>query len=79
MITVGPNATVREIAYILLTNRISAVPVVDEQGAVIEIVSEGTSFTVEAVQSTMIVVAQSPSDKSALAHDFLKSHAVRAA
>ena len=32
VITVGPEASVRDVAKILLTNRISAVPVVDEQG-----------------------------------------------
>ena len=32
VITVGPKASVREVADILLTNRISAVPVVDQRG-----------------------------------------------
>ena len=41
VITAGPNTTVQEIANILLSNRISAVPVVDAQGALIGIVSEG--------------------------------------
>ena len=41
VITVGPNTSVKDIADILLTNRISAVPVVDERGAIVGIVSEG--------------------------------------
>jgi CBS domain-containing protein len=32
VITVGPEASVRDVAKVLLSNRISAVPVVDEQG-----------------------------------------------
>jgi len=81
VITVGPNTTVGEIANILLTNRISAVPVVDEQGVLIGIVSEGDLIhRVEAGTERhdpwwLNLLA----DKSALAHDFLKSHAVKAA
>lgn len=41
VITVPPDATVREIAERLLDNRISAVPVVDTQGNLLGIVSEG--------------------------------------
>ncbi|HEY6994761.1 MAG TPA: CBS domain-containing protein [Xanthobacteraceae bacterium] len=41
MITVGPEASVRQVADILFKNRISALPVVDERGALIGIVSEG--------------------------------------
>jgi CBS domain-containing protein len=40
-ITVGPDASVAETADILLENRISAVPVVNEKGALVGIVSEG--------------------------------------
>ena len=40
-ITVNPSASVREVAKIFLERRISAVPVVDEQGKLIGIVSEG--------------------------------------
>lgn len=40
-ITVGPDASVAETANILLENRISAVPVVNEKGALVGIVSEG--------------------------------------
>jgi CBS-domain-containing membrane protein len=41
VISVGPNARVEEVARILLANRISAVPVIDEQDKLLGIVSEG--------------------------------------
>jgi CBS domain-containing protein len=41
VITVGATATVAEIARLLLEHRISAVPVLDEAGRVVGIVSEG--------------------------------------
>lgn len=41
VITVKPDANVQDVAQILLTNRISAVPVVDANGAMVGIVSEG--------------------------------------
>lgn len=41
VITVGPEASVRQVADILFKNRISALPVVDEHGELIGIVSEG--------------------------------------
>ena len=41
VITVKPSASVREVAGILVKHRISAVPVVNEQGKLVGIVSEG--------------------------------------
>jgi CBS domain-containing protein len=41
VITVGPKASIQEVADILLANRISAVPVVGERGEVIGMISEG--------------------------------------
>ena len=41
VITVGPKVSVREVAKLLLSNRISALPVVDELGQLIGIISEG--------------------------------------
>ena len=41
VITVGPEASVRDAAKILLANRISALPIVDEQGHLVGIISEG--------------------------------------
>jgi CBS domain-containing protein len=41
VVTVKPSASVKEVAMLLLERRISAVPVVDDQGKVVGIVSEG--------------------------------------
>ncbi|MBI3435584.1 MAG: CBS domain-containing protein [Proteobacteria bacterium] len=41
VITISPDASVPQVAELLLTNRISAVPVVDAKGAMVGIVSEG--------------------------------------
>jgi len=41
VVTVSPDASVREVARILLINRISAVPVVDKQGCILGMLSEG--------------------------------------
>jgi CBS domain-containing protein len=41
VITVTPDASVQDVAQLLLTNRISGLPVVDPQGKLVGIVSEG--------------------------------------
>ena len=41
VITVGPDASIQDVANILLTNRISAVPVVGQNGELVGIISEG--------------------------------------
>lgn len=41
VITVSPNTPILDVAHLLLDRRISAVPVVDEQGVLLGIVSEG--------------------------------------
>jgi CBS domain-containing protein len=41
VITVKPNAPLQEVARILLTNRISGAPVVDDSGKLVGIISEG--------------------------------------
>src|SRR5215470_6845258 len=41
VITTTPSASVREVAQILLNNRISGVPVVDDAGKLVGLVSEG--------------------------------------
>ena len=81
VITVGPNTTVQEIANILLTNRISAVPVVDDLGKLIGIVSEGdlihrVEAGTERHNSWWLNLL---TDRGTLARDFVKSHALRAA
>jgi CBS domain-containing protein len=41
VVTAKPSASVKEVAKLLLQRRISAVPVLDDQGKVVGIVSEG--------------------------------------
>ncbi len=41
VVTIGPEATVRDAAWMMLTNRISAVPVLDGQNRLVGILSEG--------------------------------------
>ena len=41
VVTIGPEAIVRDAAWAMLTNRISAVPVLDGQGRMVGILSEG--------------------------------------
>lgn len=81
VITVHPDASVKEIAEILLANRISALPVVDKGGSLVGIVSEADLI------HRAEVGTERPSSwwleflagKEALAQDFIKSHARRAA
>jgi CBS-domain-containing membrane protein len=81
VITVTPETSVREIASILLSNRISAVPVVDDRGALVGIVSEGDLIhRVEAgTERKYSWWLKLFNDKGAMARDYLKSHATRAA
>ena len=46
VITVGPDASVQDVAELLLRNRISAVPQVGDNGEVLGIVSEGDLMNV---------------------------------
>jgi CBS domain-containing protein len=80
VITVGPTATVQEIADILLTNRISAVPVVDDRGALMGIVSEGDLIhRIEAgTERHYSWWLKLISGKETLARDFVKSHGAKA-
>jgi len=41
VVTIGPDATVRELADLLASSKISGVPVVDAGGAVVGVVTEG--------------------------------------
>ena len=79
VITVGVDATVRDVAKTLLENRISAVPVIDSKGKLVGIVTEsdlmhraeaGTerrhSWWLEALQGDF-----------ALATDYVKSHSAK--
>jgi CBS-domain-containing membrane protein len=80
VITVGPDTTVQEIANILLSNRISAVPVLDDTGALVGIVSEGDLMRrVEAgTERHYSWWLKLVSGNEVVARDFVKSHATRA-
>lgn len=76
VITVGPDVCVQDVAEILLRNRISAVPVVAADGALLGIVSEGDLMRrieagTEARHSWWLDLLTS---KEVLAFEFVKSH-----
>ena len=80
VITVGPNATVLDLADLLLSNRISAVPVVDDGGRLLGIVSEGdlvrrAEAGTERRRSWWLE-ALTPNE--ALAAEFVKAHGLKA-
>ena len=77
VITVSPEASVKEVAEILLAKRISAVPVVDRDGRLLGIVSEGDLIHrietgTERHRSWWLEIF---AGKETLARDFVKSHA----
>jgi CBS domain-containing protein len=81
VITVGPDATVQDVAEILLANRISAVPVVGPDGELVGIVSEA-----DLIRRAETGTERRPSRLRALmngserlATEFLKAHAHRVA
>jgi CBS-domain-containing membrane protein len=81
VITVGPDTSIEKIAETLLTNRISAVPVVDESNVPIGIVSEGdlihrVESGTERHRSWWLEILIG---KEILAREFVKSHARKAA
>jgi len=78
VISVSPAAPVREVARVLLSNQISAVPVLDELGRLIGIVSEGdlirrAELHTEHRRSWWLSLF-SNKDKEALAVEFMKAH-----
>jgi CBS domain-containing protein len=78
VVSVPANASVREVARILLSNQISAVPVLDDLDRLIGIVSEGdlmrrAELGTEHRRSWWLRIFSSK-DKEALAVEFLKSH-----
>ena len=81
VIAVRPDAAVEQIAEILLTNRISAVPVVDESGRLVGIVSEGDLIhRVEAgTERHRAWWLELLTARDILEHEFIKSHARKAA
>ena len=79
VITVGANDSVQDVAQILLTNRISAVPVVDDNGRLIGIISEGDLMRrpesgTERARSWWL---QALTDTRTLAEEFVRTHSRR--
>ena len=77
VVTIGPKATVRDVANLLLANCISAVPVVGENGKLLGIVSEGdlmrrAEMGTERHYSWWLNMLSSD---EALAAEFVRSHA----
>jgi CBS domain-containing protein len=81
VITVRPDTPVAKIAEVLLANRISAVPVVNDKDALVGIVSEGDLIhRVEAgTERHRSWWLELLTGKEILAHEFVKSHARKAA
>jgi CBS domain-containing protein len=76
VITVGPEATVQDVAGLLIKNRISALPVVDRAGVLVGIVSEGDLLHrpeahTERRHSRLFWIFSS---QEALAAEYVKSH-----
>lgn len=81
VMTVGPEASVRQAAEILFKNRISALPVVDEHGELIGIVSEGdlarrAELETDDRRSWWLEIFSRES-KEKLATEYVRSHARR--
>jgi len=79
VITVGENATVRDVAKLLIAKRISAVPVIDGAGKLVGIVTEAdllhrTEAGTERPVSWWLSLI---SGDRALAEDYVKSHALK--
>jgi CBS domain-containing protein len=77
VITVKPSATVKEVARLLLKHHISALPVVDDAGKVVGIVSEGDLIR----RADLDTDKQRPrwlaalfADEEVLAADYVKTH-----
>jgi CBS domain-containing protein len=83
VITVDPNASVQEAARILLTNHISALPVVDQNGKLIGIISEGdlvqrVELETEPCRSWWLELVAGRS-KEAMALEYVKSRSRKVA
>ncbi len=81
VITVKPTASIKEVAQLFLKCKISAVPVVDDQGKLVGIVSEGDLVHRSEIGTTkhrpwwLVLMA----GDQVLAADFIKTHATRVA
>jgi CBS domain-containing protein len=80
VITVGPDATIQEVAQLLLKHRFSAVPVVDQSGALVGIVSEGDLMRRAEVgtERRRAWWLRLLTGSETLAADYVKSHARKA-
>ena len=79
VVTVGKSAIVRDVAKLLLEKRISAVPVVDDAGKVVGIVTEGdlihrAEAGTERHDSWWLRFL---TDNATFAADYVKSHAMK--
>jgi CBS domain-containing protein len=83
VITADPNASVQEAARILHTNHISALPVVDQNGKLVGIISEGdlvrrVELETESCRSWWLELVAGRS-KEVMAHEYIKSHSRKVA
>jgi CBS-domain-containing membrane protein len=81
VITVSPGVSVREVAGLLLKHRISALPVVDEQCALVGIISEGdlvrrAELDTDQRRSWWLDILANKTNE-ALAAEYVKSHSRR--
>ena len=76
VISVGPDASVQEVADVLIRNRISAVPVVDKEGNLLGIVSEGDLIRrpESGTERRPSVWLEMFSSREVRANEFVKSH-----
>ncbi len=81
VITISPNATIQNVAELLLQNRISALPVLNQDGALVGIVSEGDLLRRSEVGTDRrrawwlrMLIGQ-----ETLAAEYVKSHAAKVA
>jgi CBS domain-containing protein len=79
VISVRPNARVEDVASILLANRISAVPVINEEGELVGIVSEGDLMrrAETGTERRRPWWLEYLAGKQVLAADYIKSHSHR--
>ncbi len=79
VVTVGPNATVRQVAQILLAQHISAVPIIDADNRILGIVTEGDLIhRVEAgTERRYSWWLRVLTGDAQMAADYVKSHAVK--
>ena len=80
VLTVAPDATVMDVARLLLERHISAAPVVDGDGTLLGVVSEGDLMRrpeagTERHPSWWLTLISDPQDE---ARDYLKSHGLHA-